>query len=148
MEGDEPRNFHNMDHSGYMPNGNPMFNGTETASGYAQNGNPHSGPGYVQNRNLQTGSGYVPNGVLQTDPPPSFMKDFKSEYYYDISDRPQKMMRNLPQWKQKSDRMFFIEPETDHAVAVWDVKNQGERVKSLFSNFSCMFLNPNNFFRF
>ena len=53
------------------------------------------------------------------------MSDFKSELYYNFGERPEKYVRNLPVWKQTYDRMMFIEPETNHIVAYWDIDAQG-----------------------
>ena len=53
------------------------------------------------------------------------MSDFKSELYYNFGERAEKFVRNLPVWRQQYDRMFFLEPETNHIVAYWDIDAQG-----------------------
>ena len=67
----------------------------------------------------------INNAPTPSTPPSAFMSDFKSELYYNFGERAEKYVRNLPIWKQVYDRMLFVEPETNHVVAYWDIDAQG-----------------------
>ena len=69
---------------------------------------------------------------------------FQAELVYNPESRPERVVRNHPEWKYLNGRMQFVEPETDLVLAYWDIDEKGltERVFNLTSIFEHSFAAP------